>query len=63
MEGGGDDQGSGWLEVKKKHRTSSKVSTQKISGGSFNKRQAFASFLQASTNHAVGNLQSRISFQ
>ncbi|XP_023529954.1 uncharacterized protein LOC111792645 isoform X1 [Cucurbita pepo subsp. pepo] len=31
--GGGDDQGSGWFEVKKKHRSSSKFSLQSWVGG------------------------------
>ncbi|XP_020582167.1 uncharacterized protein LOC110025841 [Phalaenopsis equestris] len=35
--GTADDQGSGWFEVRKKHRIGSKLSIQKVSGGSSNK--------------------------
>ncbi|XP_072972485.1 uncharacterized protein [Typha angustifolia] len=51
----GDDQGSGWLEVKKKHRISSKLSLQKASGGSLNKTCTFSQCHQASSSNDGGN--------
>ncbi|XP_020270161.1 uncharacterized protein LOC109845333 [Asparagus officinalis] len=59
MEGEGDDQGSGWLEVKKKHRSNSKLSMQKASGGSFKNRQTFSSLSQTSKNNEVRNMHHR----
>ena len=44
-------------------RSNSKLSTQKVSGGSFNKRQTFTPFFPASKNHEVGNLHSRCQVQ
>ncbi|PKA59874.1 hypothetical protein AXF42_Ash015932 [Apostasia shenzhenica] len=54
MENGGeseDNQGSGWLEVRKKHRITSKLSVQKVSGGSSDKAFIYSPQYVASTNH------------
>nr|CAD1837907.1 unnamed protein product [Ananas comosus var. bracteatus] len=56
----GDDQGSGWFEVKKKHRSSSKLSIQKASGGSFYKAQTL--FPHHSSNDDTGNWHGRQQF-
>ncbi|KAJ3673133.1 hypothetical protein LUZ60_006507 [Juncus effusus] len=46
----GEDQGSGWLEVKKKQRSSSKLSQQKSPAVSFHRTPELAHNTQAATN-------------
>ncbi|XP_062190721.1 uncharacterized protein LOC133893648 isoform X2 [Phragmites australis] len=48
-----DDLGSGWLEVKKKHRSSSKFTLQRSSGGSGHKTPNLSS--QSQTNYSSGS--------
>ncbi|XP_039146295.1 uncharacterized protein LOC120283651 [Dioscorea cayenensis subsp. rotundata] len=62
MENGGetgDDQGSGWFEVKKKNRTSSKLATQKVSGGSSSKANTYFARNQVSDNDEAGKFHGR----
>ncbi|XP_020104895.1 calponin homology domain-containing protein DDB_G0272472-like isoform X2 [Ananas comosus] len=56
----GDDQGSGWFEVKKKHRSNSKLLIQKASGGSFYKAPTL--FPHHSSNDDTGNWHGRQQF-
>ncbi|KAI5007739.1 hypothetical protein ZWY2020_008787 [Hordeum vulgare] len=51
--GDGDDLGSGWFEVKKKHRSSSKFTLQRSPGGSINKTPNSSSRSQA--NYSSGS--------
>lgn len=51
--GDGDDLGSGWFEVKKKHRSSSKFTLQRSSGSSINKTPNSSSRSQA--NYGSGS--------
>lgn len=62
MENGGetgDDQGSGWFEVKKKNRTSSKLAIQKVSGGSSSKANTYFPHNQVFDNDEAGKFHSR----
>lgn len=59
----GDDQGSGWFEVKKKHRTSSKLANQKALGKSSNIIHSFSPHYQSYTKDEAGNLQNQQSVQ
>ncbi|KAJ4762897.1 S phase cyclin A-associated protein in the endoplasmic reticulum [Rhynchospora pubera] len=55
--GAGDDQGSGWLEVKKKQRSSAKLSLQKSTGagGSFQRTHELPPNNDASSNKLATN--------
>ncbi|RZC60938.1 hypothetical protein C5167_022706 [Papaver somniferum] len=55
----GDDQGSGWLEVKKKHRSSPKYSSQGLVGGFSNRRPSSSSHNQSSGSSRNGNVHSK----
>ncbi|MCL7027258.1 hypothetical protein MKW94_022041 [Papaver nudicaule] len=55
----GDDQGSGWLEVKKKHRSSPKYSSQGLVGGFSNRRPASSVRNQSSGSGRNGNVHSK----
>ncbi|KAJ0973834.1 hypothetical protein J5N97_015799 [Dioscorea zingiberensis] len=62
MENGGetgDDHGSGWFEVKKKNRVSSKLSIQKVSGGSLVKTNAYSPCNQVTNNDEAGKFHSK----
>ncbi|XP_010258153.1 PREDICTED: uncharacterized protein LOC104598005 [Nelumbo nucifera] len=55
----GDDQGSGWFQVKKKHKTSSKFSIQNLVGGFSSKTPSTSLHSQPSLNDRTGNSQAR----
>ncbi|KAJ0973846.1 hypothetical protein J5N97_015811 [Dioscorea zingiberensis] len=62
MENGGetgDDHGSGWFEVKKKNRVSSKLSIQQVSGGSLVKTNAYSPCNQVTNNDEAGKFHSK----
>lgn len=54
-----DDQSSGWLEVKKKHRSSSKFSLQSWVGGFSTKNASNSLHSQPPSNDGRGNLQAK----
>lgn len=54
-----DDQSSGWLEVKKKHRSSSKFSLQSLVGGFSTKNASNLLCSQPPSNDESGNLQAK----
>ncbi|CAL9099151.1 unnamed protein product [Musa textilis] len=56
----GDDKDTGWFEVKKKHRTSRKLTIQKATGGSLN--NTFSPHYYSSTDDETGNSDSRLQF-
>ncbi|CAL9770218.1 unnamed protein product [Musa acuminata subsp. burmannicoides] len=56
----GDDKDTGWFEVKKKHRTSRKLTIQKATGGSLN--HTFSPHYYSSTDDETGNSDSRLQF-
>ncbi|CAK7323248.1 unnamed protein product [Dovyalis caffra] len=59
-----DDQGSGWFQVKKKHRSSSKFSLQSCAGGFSGKNGSSYHINQPSSSEKNGNLRgNRISHQ
>ncbi|KAI3976766.1 hypothetical protein MKX01_008624 [Papaver californicum] len=55
----GDDQGSGWLEVKKKHRSSPKYSSQGLVGGFSDRRTSSSSPNQSSGSGRNGSVHSK----
>ncbi|XP_039840387.1 uncharacterized protein LOC120700230 isoform X2 [Panicum virgatum] len=57
--GDADDLGSGWFEVKKKHRSSSKYTLQRSSGGSSNKIPNLPSRSRANYNSDSSRLHDR----
>ncbi|KAK4750447.1 hypothetical protein SAY87_003929 [Trapa incisa] len=54
-----DDQGSGWFQVKKKHRASSKLSVQSWVGGFAGKNVPVSRPSQSSFSEKVGNINAR----
>ncbi|KAK8965855.1 hypothetical protein KSP40_PGU013211 [Platanthera guangdongensis] len=51
-----DDHGSGWLEVRKKHRINAKLSNQKFSRGSSSKNHPYSCHYQSSSNENIRKL-------
>lgn len=58
----GDDLGSGWFEVKKKHRSSSKFTLQRSSGSSTHKTPSSSSRSQASYNSDSSRWYDRLQY-
>ncbi|KAK8943770.1 hypothetical protein KSP40_PGU021629 [Platanthera guangdongensis] len=51
-----EDHGSGWLEVRKKHRINAKLSNQKFSRGSSSKNHPYSCHYQSSSNENIRKL-------